>query len=99
VGARRGQELILVARVVLLVRLQPRSRQVGGAEAECRAVLADRRIACTEELGSARGVHDVYEFHIDDSVIQCFLRVGGLPKGWRIGHVMDSLASTWPNAS
>ena len=31
-GARRGQELILVARVVLLVRLQPRSRQVGGAE-------------------------------------------------------------------
>jgi len=99
VGARRGQELILVARVVLLVRLQPRSRQVGGAEAECRAVLADRRIACTEELGSARGVHDVYEFHIDDSVISAFYASEGFQKVGESGTYMDSLASTWPNAS
>ena len=44
-------------------------------------------------------MHDVYEFHIDDSVISAFYASEGFQKVGESGTYMDSLASTWPNAS
>ena len=65
-----------------------------------RASAFVRELTCSSAgISALQGRHQLVEFHIDDSVISAFYASEGFQKVGESGTYMDSLASTWPNAS